>query len=124
MPFTVRCHATLEAAHHLVDYAGGPEPVHGHSWKIEVALGTAALGAYDLSVDFVPAERLVRELAGRLHDRDLNTVPPFDTRNPTAENVALWVADELRRAGILSGGTRLAAVTVWEGRRNSVTYEP
>jgi 6-pyruvoyltetrahydropterin/6-carboxytetrahydropterin synthase len=124
MSFTVRVSAEFEAAHHLRDYAGGPEPAHGHSWKIEVALTAPSLGPYDLSVDFVPAERLVRELAGRLHDRDLNAVPPFDTKNPTAENVALWVADELRRAGILSGGTRLAAVTVWEGRRNSVTYEP
>ncbi|MDL1949760.1 hypothetical protein FBQ97_08120, partial [Acidobacteria bacterium ACD] len=60
--FTVRCHATFEAAHHLRDYVGGPEPVHGHSWKVEVALTTERLGAYDLSVDFVPTERLVREL--------------------------------------------------------------
>lgn len=124
MSFTVRVSAEFEAAHHLRDYVGGPEPHHGHSWRIEVALTTEALGPYDLSVDFVPAERLIRELAARLHDRDLNAVPPFDERNPTAENVALWVADEIRRAGILSGGTRLATVTVWEGPRNSVTYTP
>ena len=124
MSFTVRCHATFEAAHHLREYAGGPEPVHGHSWKIEVALTTERLGAWDLSVDFVPAERLVRELAARLHDRDLNTVPPFDVRNPTAENVALWVAEEIGRSGLLAGGARLSEVTVWEGPRNSVSYRP
>ena len=66
MPFTVRCHATFEAAHQLRDYVGGPEPLHGHSWKIEVALTTERLGLYDISVDFVPAEGLVRSLAGRL----------------------------------------------------------
>lgn len=124
MSFTVRCHAGFEAAHHLRDYVGGPEPVHGHSWKIEVALETDALGTYDLSVDFVPTERLVHSLAARLHDRDLNTVPPFDVRNPTAENVALWVADEIRASGLLAAGARLAEVTVWEGPRNSVTYKP
>jgi 6-pyruvoyltetrahydropterin/6-carboxytetrahydropterin synthase len=124
MPFTVRCHATFEAAHHLVDYVGGPEPVHGHSWKIEVALGTSALGAYDLSVDFVPTEAFVKELASRLHDRDLNTVPPFDRKNASAENVALWVADEIARAGVLTEGVHLEEVTVWEGTRNSVTYRP
>ncbi len=124
MPFTIRCHASFEAAHHLREYVGGPEPVHGHSWKIEVALGTDALGAYDLSVDFVPTERLVRELAARLHDRDLNTVPPFDARNPTAENVALWVAGEISASGLLKDGARLEEVTVWEGTRNSVTYRP
>ena len=124
MPFTVRCHATFEAAHHLVDYAGGPEPVHGHSWKIEVALGTAVLGAYDLSVDFVPAEAFVKELALRLNNRDLNTVPPFDRKNASAENVALWVAIEIEKAGLLKDGVRLEEVTVWEGTRNSVTYRP
>ena len=124
MSFTVRVSAEFEAAHHLREYIGGPEPVHGHSWRIEAELGADSLGPYDLSVDFVPAERLLREMASLLHDRDLNGVPPFDRRNPTAENVALWVADEIRRSGILSGGTRLEAVTVWEGRRNSVTYRP
>jgi 6-pyruvoyltetrahydropterin/6-carboxytetrahydropterin synthase len=124
MPFTVRCRATFEAAHHLVDYVGGPEPVHGHSWTIEVALGREKLGAYDLSVDFVPTEALVKELAGRLHNRDLNTVSPFDRENPSAENVALWIADEIRAAGVLGNGVRLEEVTVWEGSRNSVTFRP
>ena len=124
MGWTVRCQATFEAAHHLVDYVGGPEPVHGHSWRIEVALGVETLGAYDLSVDFVPTEALVKELASRLHNRDLNTVAPFDRQNPSAENVALWVAGEIRRAGLLTDGVRLEEVTVWEGPRNSVTYKP
>jgi 6-pyruvoyltetrahydropterin/6-carboxytetrahydropterin synthase len=124
MRWTVRCHATFEAAHHLVDYAGGPEPAHGHSWKIEVALGVERLGAYDLSVDFVPTESFVKELAARLHNRDLNAVPSFDGRNTSAENVALWVADEIAKAGLLKDGARLEEVTVWEGPRNSVTYRP
>jgi 6-pyruvoyltetrahydropterin/6-carboxytetrahydropterin synthase len=124
MRWTARVGATFEAAHHLVDYAGGPEPVHGHSWKIEVALGVDRLGAYDLSVDFVPAEALVKELAARLHNRDLNTVPPFDRKNASAENVALWVAGEIREAGLLKEGVRLEEITVWEGTRNSVTYRP
>ena len=124
MPFTVRCHATFEAAHHLVDYVDGPEPVHGHSWKIEVALGVDRLGAYDLSVDFVPTEAFVKELASRLHDRDLNAIPPFDKQNASAENVALWVAGEIQKAGFLSDGVRLEEVTIWEGTRNSVSYRP
>jgi len=124
MGWTVRCHATFEAAHHLVDYAGGPERVHGHSWKIEAALSVERLGAYDLSVDFVPTEAFVKDLAARLHNRDLNTVSPFDRKNASAENVALWVADEIAKAGLLKDGARLEEVTVWEGTRNSVTYRP
>lgn len=124
MSWTVRCEATFEAAHHLVDYVGGPEPAHGHSWKIEVALGVEKLGAHDLSVDFVPAEAFVAALAARLHNRDLNTVPPFDRKNASAENLALWVAREIGASGLLGEGVRLEEVTVWEGPRNSVTYRP
>lgn len=124
MSFTVRCGATFEAAHHLRDYVGGPEPVHGHSWRVEAALTADAIGEFDLSVDFVPTERLVRELASRLEGRDLNCVPPFDVRNPTAENVALWIADEIGRSDLLKDGVRLSEVTVWEGPRNSVTWRP
>ena len=69
-------------------------------------------------------ERPVGHHRIRLHDRDLNSVPPFDVRNPSAENVALWVAEEIRRAGVLAGGVRLEEVTVWEGPRNSVTFRP
>ena len=89
--------------------------------------GIATLAARvcdDLSVDFVPTEAFVKELASRLHNRDLNTVPPFDRRNASAENVALWVADEIAKAGLLRDGARLEEVTVWEGTRNSVTYRP
>ena len=124
MSWIVRCEATFEAAHHLVDYVGGPEPAHGHSWKIEVALGVEKLGAHDLAVDFVPAEAFVAALAARLHNRDLNTVPPFDRKNASAENVALWVAREIGASGLLGEGVRLEEVTVWEGPRNSVTYRP
>jgi 6-pyruvoyltetrahydropterin/6-carboxytetrahydropterin synthase len=121
MRWTVRCHATFEAAHNLVEYVGGPEPVHGHSWKIEIALSVDRLGPYDLSVDFVPAEAFVKDLASRLHNRDLNAVPPFTEKNPSAENVALWVAGEIATSGLLKDGTTLDEVTVWEGPRNSVT---
>lgn len=124
MRWTVRCHATFEAAHHLVDYVGGPEPAHGHSWKVEVALSVERLGPYDLSVDFVPTEALVKDLASRLHNRDLNAVPDFAGQNPSAENVALWFARAIAASGLLADGARLDEVTVWEGTRNSVTYRP
>ena len=124
MSWTIRCQATFEAAHHLVDYVGGPEPVHGHSWKIEVTLGVDRLGGYDLAVDFVPTEAFVKQLASRLSGRDMNTIAPFDRKNPSAENVALWVAEEIRKAGLLDDGVRLEEVTVLEGQRNSVTYRP
>lgn len=123
--WTVRLGAGFEAAHNLRDYYGGPEPLHGHSYRVEVALETEGLGEFDLSVDFVPARELVERLAANLHDRYLNEVPPFDAVNPTAENIARWFAGEITGAD-LRGSERwhLREITVWEGPKNRVTFEP
>ena len=72
----------------------------------------------------MPNERLVRDLAVRLHERDINTVPPFDAKETTAENAGLWVTDEVRKAGVLSDGGRPGAVTARVGPANSVTFRP
>ena len=39
-----------------IDYAGGPEPLHGHSYRVEAVLEAEKLQQYDLAVDFVPRE--------------------------------------------------------------------
>jgi 6-pyruvoyltetrahydropterin/6-carboxytetrahydropterin synthase len=121
----VRVGAGFEAAHALRDYVGGPEPIHGHSWRIEVALETTRLDRYDLSVDFVPTRALVEELAKRLDTRCINDLPPFDRLNPTAENVARWFAGEILASGATKrAACRLVEISVWEGPNNRVTWEP
>jgi 6-pyruvoyltetrahydropterin/6-carboxytetrahydropterin synthase len=123
--WVVRVGAGFEAAHSLRDYVGGPEPLHGHSWRVEVALETTRLGRYDLSVDFVPTRHLVEELAKRLDTRCINDIPPFDRLNPTAENVARWFAGEILASGVTKRAAgRLAEISIWEGPNNRVTWEP
>jgi len=123
--YIVRVGAEFEAAHNLRDYVGGPEPLHGHSWRVEVALETGRLARFELSVDFVEAKKLVQGLAKRLDYGYVNVIEPFDRVNPTAENIARWFAGELSASGILErAGCRLAEVSVWEGPHNRVTYEP
>ena len=54
--YRVTVTARFEAAHNLIDYEGGPEPLHGHSYKVEAVLEADKLQRYDLAVDFVPAK--------------------------------------------------------------------
>lgn len=122
MPFLVRVRARFEAAHHLTSYLGAPEPVHGHSWQVEAALAADVLDGEGMAADFVTAQGALRELAGALDHRDLNTVPPFDRASPTAERVALWFFERL--ADRLAGRAALCEVTVWESPGCSVTYRP
>jgi 6-pyruvoyltetrahydropterin/6-carboxytetrahydropterin synthase len=119
--YTLRVVARFEAAHHLTAYRGATEPSHGHSWRIEAVLATDSLDAEGMAWDFVEVRDALRELAGRLDHRDVNTVPPFDGTSPTTERIAVWFFE-----GMMARlpGAPLVEVTLWEGPDCSATYRP
>lgn len=126
--YELKVRARFEAAHHLTSYRGAPEPVHGHSFLVEARVESPELGGEGYAVDFVALHGALDELAGRFRHRDLNTVPPFDRLSPTAEHLARWFHDELsawlraQDPGSVPPGTRISAVTLWEGPDSAATY--
>jgi 6-pyruvoyltetrahydropterin/6-carboxytetrahydropterin synthase len=122
--FVVRVEARFEAAHFLREYRGISEPLHGHSYKVEAELAAVGGGVDQdaIAVDFVSARRKLETLAKKLDYGCINDVPPFDTINPSAENIAQWFAKELG-AAVAGEQARVVAVTIWEGPVNSVRYE-
>jgi 6-pyruvoyltetrahydropterin/6-carboxytetrahydropterin synthase len=123
--FTIRVSARFEAAHFLREYRGISEPLHGHSYKVEVDLAAAGGGvdADAIAVDFVSARRKLEALAKTLDYGCINDVPPFDKVNPSAENIAQWFARALGSA-VADEKAVVRAVTIWEGPVNSVTFRP
>jgi len=114
--------ARFEAAHNLIDYEGGPEPLHGHSYEVEAVLEAEKLQRYDVAVDFVPAKKALEAIAKELDYTYINEHPAFRGRNTSAENLALHFAERLEASGTL-GGARVAEVTVWEGPENRATWQ-
>lgn len=123
MSYRVTVSARFEAAHNLIDYEGGPEPLHGHSYKVEAVLETEKLQRYDLAADFLPASRTLDEIAKEFHFTYINDHPSFIGRNTSAENLARYFAEKLEASRTL-GWARVALVTVWEGPENRATYRP
>lgn len=123
MPYRVTVSARFEAAHNLIDYANGPEPLHGHSYRVEAVLENEKLQQYDLAIDFVEAKRALEAIAKELDYSYLNAHPEFAGRNTSAENIARWFAERLDSSGSLAW-TRVAEVTVWEGPENRATFLP
>ncbi len=119
--YILRIRERFEAAHHLRVYRGAPEPVHGHSWTVELVLRAEQLDDEGMGFDFVEAKAALRELVARFHHRDINAVPPFDERSPTTENLAAWMHGALQEK--LPAAT-VAEVTVWEGPDCSATFVP
>jgi len=123
--FTVRVEARFEAAHFLREYRGISEPLHGHSYKVEADLAArgGGLDGDAIAVDFVSAKQKLEALAKTLDYGCINDIPPFNEVNPSAENIAEWFARELQ-AAVDDENAVVAAITLWEGPVNSVTFVP
>ena len=122
MPFEIRTTRHFSAAHALRLYDGSLEPIHGHNWTVEVAVASPSLDPIGVVMDFHELERLVDEVISPWHNRHLNDAEPFANGklNPSAENVALSIARELR----LPDPATLVGVRVWETSENSAIYRP
>ena len=105
----IRKHFRFEAAHALPHHTGKCARMHGHSYRLEVAIEgplQTAGPATGMVEDFEVIDRVVREHA--IAALDHYTLNDF-IENPTAENILLWIWDRLR--GRLAGLTELV---LWE----------
>lgn len=119
--YTLKILADFASAHTLRDYPGDCSRMHGHNWKVEVEVTATALNEYEMGMDFKTIKTATRELAKTLDHRYLNDIPPFDVRNPTAENIAQYFYQRLSDTLNISTA-RVSAVTLWETDRACVRY--
>jgi len=110
----------LSAAHQLRLQDGALEPLHGHNWKVCVAVQSGVLDAAGMVMDFHLLEQLVDDVIKVMHNTHLNELAAFAQVNPTAENVALYIGRSLR----LPATVKLGHVEVWETAENSAVYRP
>ena len=121
MPYRVTVSARFEAAHNLIDYEGGPEPLHGHSYRVEAVVESPQLQRFDLAADFLSVQKALDALAREFDYKYINEHPAFVGRNTSAENIARYFAEKMAGTGAL-GTARIAQVTVWEGPENRATF--
>ena len=107
---TVR--SSFSAAHRLLEYEGNCERLHGHNWQVEVTVESEVLDSRGMALDFRAMKAALNEILSRLDHNYLNDVPPFDTRNPSSENIARHIFEEME--GAVPPPVRLTRVAVWE----------
>ena len=125
--FEVSVEAGFAAAHQLRNYRGKCENLHGHNYKVRVTVQGQDLNSIGLLADFTQLKAALREIAERLDHRYLNELEPFTLINPSAENVAKYICDELQvalGAGSTEVPVRVAEVKVWETDTSTATYRP
>ena len=112
----------FDAAHYLRDYQGKCEKLHGHRFKVVISLKAKKLNEIGLAYDFVELKRHLGEVLIQFDHTCLNDVPPFDKINPSSENIAITIYDQLKPC--FSGEVSVSDVQVWESPQSCITYRP
>jgi 6-pyruvoyltetrahydropterin/6-carboxytetrahydropterin synthase len=123
--YEVSVQGHFSAAHNLRGYRGDCERLHGHNWRVRVAVAAGRLDRQGLAVDFRELKRALAAVLGELDHRYLNRdVRDFADGglNPSTENLAGWIAGRLSAPRLLPKGVLVARVTVWESPGCSATF--
>ncbi len=113
----------FSGAHQLKDFEGACEDLHGHNWKIELYVTSNDLDEAGVVIDFRTLKKHVKTVLGTLDHKFLNDLAPFKNQNPSSENIARYVAEQL--ALLLEGqDVKVSRVTAWESESACATYYP
>lgn len=109
------------AASHIIEgHAGKCARLHGHNWKVWVSVACPELDALGIGIDFAALKIILNQIVDPLDHRHLNDLPPFQTINPTAENLARFIFEAMAKA--LPQGAQMDEVKLSETDRCSVRY--
>lgn len=119
--FTLKTLLDFAAAHQLHGYPGDCAKLHGHNWKVEVEVSGQKLNEIGMLIDFKEIKKAAKAVIKELDHTFLNDHPNFQDKNPTAENIAEFIFNELNKQ--LSTPTyKVSSITIWENDRNCVIY--
>lgn len=115
--YEIRKRIEIAGSHSLkLPYDSPCKRLHGHNWKIEVVVIAGILNQNDMVADFSIISKIVRQL----DHQNLNEILNF---NPTAENIAEWIAKEVKK-NLDNSYAEVSKVTVQESEGNIVSFVP
>lgn len=121
--FELMTQTHFSAAHQLRGYSGDCARLHGHNWHVRLYVRCSDLDDVGMGIDY---KIMKKELKAALEPWDhynLNDVPPFDSINPTSENVAAQLYQEM--ANRLNNERLLVSrIEISETCTAKVTYWP
>ncbi len=113
----------FDAAHFLRGYQGKCEAVHGHRFRVVVKVEASEVNDIGIAYDFTELKRQLGDILSRFDHTCLNDMPPFDEINPSSENIASTIYDELKPK-LAGAPASISCVEVWESPQSGVAYSP
>lgn len=119
--FLTKVNTSFSSAHQIHGYDGPCARMHGHNWLVEVEVMATKLDDIGIGIDFKHIKKATNDIIDTIDHRCLNEIPPFTQINPTAENIAKWLYDQLKIT-LNNDDIKLSAVTLFETDNCSIRY--
>ncbi len=120
--FEVAKEIMISATHRVREHDGGCERIHGHNWKIVVYVGASKLNNMGMVIDFKDLKKVMKEVIMPMDHNDINTYKPFDIVNPTSENIAKYIYEEVSKK-INDDRISVSRVEVFETDKSKAIYK-
>lgn len=119
--FSLSIEASFSSAHSLRGYVGRCSRVHGHNYKVVIEIAADSLNELGFVVDYYDVKTVLSDCIDQIDHRNINDIPPFDTLNPTAENLAIWFYKQLSQH-LNDQRISVSAVTLYETEDFCIRY--
>jgi 6-pyruvoyltetrahydropterin/6-carboxytetrahydropterin synthase len=119
--FEICVEHTFAAGHALRNYHGKCENVHGHNYRVQVAIEGPDVDENGLLFDFADLKKRLRTTADYLDHQFINDLKPFDEINPSAENIAKFICEDIQKT---LDTAAISYVKVWETPTSFAIYRP
>ncbi len=113
----------FDAAHFLRGYQGKCEALHGHRFRVVAKVESSRLDDIGIAYDFTALKRHLGDIISRFDHSCLNEAVPFDEINPSSENIAAAVYEELKPK-LAGAPVSISCIEVWESPQSGVAYSP
>ena len=95
--FELSVEATFSAAHQVKGYPGDCAGLHGHTYRIKARVKVKKLDELGMAMDFRHLHEELDTIVKKLDHTNLNTLPFFNKNNATAEWIAVFIAQQLKK---------------------------
>jgi len=113
--------SSFSGAHCLLGYRGACQNLHGHNWQVRVQLITEKTDEIGMALDYKVIKSKLELLLNQFDHQYLNQLSWFKSQNPTSENIARVIYQEMTTVFELEN-IRVNEVEVWESSQTSIIY--
>lgn len=113
----------FSAAHQLRGYPGDCARLHGHNWHVKLYVECETLDELGLGIDYKVMKQELKAALEPWDHYNLNDIAPFDVINPSSENVARLLYEEMSRR-LDDERVRVSRICISETCAARVIYRP